>query len=277
MRFSAAFPSILYDIAEENGYSIDSFSDLWGHRISNGERIMFIVGYQFPLNPASSKELCQDKALTCDVLTKAGIPAVEHYFYPRFPSKTEPSPFRDRDFAKKLIEAEGKAVLKDNYGTGGNQVYLIESMQDFDETLQKIHSFSYAAALSPFYEILNEYRFVMLDGEVQLVIRKDRQYTTDENGSRVYATWKHNLGQGAVGSVITDSLWIDALSKTVKDAVRALNMRFCSVDLAVTKAGVKVLEVNGGVMMEHFAKQSEENYQTAKAIYRKAIVRYLEQ
>ena len=265
MRFSAAFPSILYEIAEENGCTIDSFSDLWGHRICSGRKTMFIVGYQFPLNPASSKELCQDKALTFDVLTKAGIPAVEHYFYPAFPSKTEPSPFRDRDFAKKLIETEGRAVLKDNYGTGGNQVYLVESIGD-----------SYAAALSPFCEILNEYRFVMLDEEVQLVIRKDRQYTTDENGSRVYATWKHNLGQGAAGTVITDSLWIEALSKTVKDTVRALNMRFCSVDLVVTKEGVKVLEVNGGVMMEHFAKQSEENYQTAKAIYRKAIVRCLE-
>ena len=276
MRFAAAFPSILYDIAEEEGLVIDSFSDLWGHRITNGKKTMFIVGYQFPMNPASSKELCQDKALTYDVLKNAGIPAAEHWFYPGFPSKTVPSPFKDRDFAKALIERDGKAVLKDNYGTGGNQVYLVESIGEFDAVLQKIHESSYAASLSPFIRILNEYRFVMLNGEVQLVIRKDRKYSVDENGKRVYETWKHNLGQGATGMEITDPVLTETLGKTAKAAAAALGLRFCSVDLIVTDEGVKVLEVNGGVMMEHFASQSPKTYEKAKQIYKKAILSYLE-
>lgn len=277
MRFKAAFPSILYDIAEEAGYGIESFSDLWGHRITDGHRTLFIVGYQFPLNPASSKELCQDKALTYEVLRHAGIPAIEHWFYPAFPSKTEPSPFKDRAFAEALLERDGRAVLKDNYGTGGNRVYLVESMEAFDEMLRSIHATSYAAALSPFTDILNEYRFVMLDKEPQLVIRKERPSEVDENGKKVYTTWKHNLGQGAEGVRVTDRTLIDALLPEVRRTMEALNMRFCSVDLVITKDGPKVLEVNGGVMMEHFAKQSPEDYALAKAIYGRAIRRYFEE
>ncbi len=277
MRFRAAFPSILYDIAEEAGYGIESYSDLWGHRITDGRKTLFIVGYQCPLNPASSKELCQDKALTYEVLRSAGIPAIEHWFYPAFPSKTEPSPFKDRAFAEELLRRDGKAVLKDNYGTGGNQVYLVESMEAFDETLEKIHSTSYAAALSPFTDILNEYRFVMLDKEPQLVIRKERPFTVDERGKKVYTTWKHNLGQGAEGVRITDKTLVDALLPEVLKTMETLNMRFCSVDLVITKDGPKVLEVNGGVMMEHFARQSDEDYELAKAIYSRAIRRYFEE
>lgn len=43
-----------------------------------------------------------------------------------------------------------------------------------------------------------------------------------------------------------------------------------------TEAGWKVLEVNAGVMMEHFASSGENQYITAKAIYRDAILKMFE-
>jgi glutathione synthase/RimK-type ligase-like ATP-grasp enzyme len=51
----------------------------------------------------------------------------------------------------------------------------------------------------------------------------------------------------------------------------ALNANFCSVDIAEVNGKYKVVEVNGGVMMEKFSSQSIENYNIAKSIYASAI------
>ncbi|MBP5294429.1 MAG: hypothetical protein J6Y95_01765, partial [Lachnospiraceae bacterium] len=56
----------------------------------------------------------------------------------------------------------------------------------------------------------------------------------------------------------------------------AMDIRFASVDVVDTDEGLKVLEVNAGVMMEHFAGQDEEDYEIAKSIYRKALIKAFE-
>ena len=48
-------------------------------------------------------------------------------------------------------------------------------------------------------------------------------------------------------------------------------MRFASVDVVETAEGLKVLEINSGVMMENFAGQDEESRSIAKEIYRDAV------
>ena len=62
----------------------------------------------------------------------------------------------------------------------------------------------------------------------------------------------------------------------VKKTAKALGIRFASIDMIKTKEGWKVLEVNAGVMMEHFASSGENQYITAKAIYRDAILKMFE-
>ena len=83
--------------------------------------------------------------------------------------------------------------------------------------------------------------------------------------------WKHNLGQGATALTLSvdelDQEIVDLAHKTAK----ALGIRFASIDMIRTEQGWKVLEVNAGVMMEHFASSGEIQYQTAKEIYRDAI------
>jgi len=51
-----------------------------------------------------------------------------------------------------------------------------------------------------------------------------------------------------------------------------LNIKFASIDIIRTEGKYKILEVNSGVMMEYFAASSSENYETAKKIYREAIL-----
>ena len=266
------FTKLIRTIAEEEGMQITGFSGDWAFRLEKDGKVRFTVGYHFPLNLSSVKELCQDKCLTYEVLTAAGVPAAEHLFFPNPVSVAG----IDRDSAwnraLSILDAGKEVVVKNNYGTGGNQVYRVKTEEELKEIVDLIYQRSYAASLSPFYEIRDEYRVVMLDGEPQLTIRKERESRINEKGEKEYLNWKHNLGQGATGIVVEDPEMLEKLYPIAKAAVKALGVRFCSADIIDTPEGLMILEVNAGVMLEHFAGQSEACFNKAKEIYRAAIL-----
>lgn len=300
------FARLIDIICDEEKIERKSFSDDWSHKLTRNGRTAFITGYQFALNPASSKELAQDKALTYSVLDDAGVPTAVHEFLPSFTEESEKA-FPYQAVYEACIKEAGEVVLKDNYGTGGNKVFRISDPETYVRTLKKIWDASYAASLSPFYDIEEEVRVVILDGEGRLFIKKERQtvigdgsstveelvsiepekkealgiLTSGEKkrvpamGEKVYLNWKHNLGQGATGVVVEDEDLKKELTDIARSAQKALGLRFCSVDIVRVNGKRMVLEVNGGVMMEHFAGQSEACFETAKSIYRDAILRML--
>ena len=266
------FTKLIRTIAEEEGMQITGFSGDWSFRLEKDGKVRYTVGYHFPLNLASVKELCQDKCLTYEVLTAAGVPAAEHLFFPNPASVAG----IDRDAAwnraVSLLREGKEVVVKNNYGTGGNQVYRVKTEEELEETVNTVYQRSYAASLSPFYEIREEYRVVMLDGEPRLTIRKERESRINEKGEKEYLNWKHNLGQGATGIVVEDPAILKKLYPIAKAAVEALGIRFCSADIIDTPEGLMVLEINAGVMLEHFSGQSPECFAKAKEIYRAAIL-----
>ena len=71
------FGKLIRTIAEEEGMKVTGFSGDWAFRLEKDGKVRFTVGYHFPLNTSAVKELCQDKCLTYDVLTAAGVPAAE--------------------------------------------------------------------------------------------------------------------------------------------------------------------------------------------------------
>jgi len=297
------FVRLLYDICGEEGILIESYSYNWAHRLTRNGVVKYVVGYQFPLNNAASKELCQDKALTYGILSDAGVPAVPHIFLPSRGSYSGMDREDFRGIAGSMLKTDGKVVVKDNSGTGGNKVYLVKSIPEFDEALDQIFLGAYGAALSPFLNIEEEYRVTMLGEEPLLTIRKQRAYVTGdgtstlrelaekneknqrylnkmaeeqlgsvpEEGQRVYLTWKHNLGQGGVGVMEEDPEILAAVHPIAKAAVRTLGTGFVSVDVVRAAGKYQVLEVNGGVMMEHPSGQDEECYRKAKYAYTRAI------
>ncbi len=266
------FLKIIREIADGEKLECGIFSDGWGIRLSNGEKTGFIVGYQFPLNNAAAKELCQDKCLTYEAMLDAGIPAVPHFFLSWID-------YRDRNETaalsalKAYLASDHVAVVKNNYGTGGHQVYRVTEEAEADEAFENIFSKVYGASVSPFVDIFEEYRVVMLDGRARLTIRKERE-SEIVDGKKVYKTWKHNLGQGATGVPVTDPSLKQRLHRLAKRAAAAANVRFASVDLVDTADGLKVLEINGGVMLEHYASQSSAGYDQVKALYKAAILHY---
>lgn len=273
MAYRSNFGKIIREVAQELNIETEVYSNDWCYRLTKGDKVQYIVGYHFPLNLSASKELCQDKALTYSALKSAGIPAVPHLFLPNFHAGVGESREELTPQMQKWIDETGYTVVKDNYGTGGNQVYRTQSLSELDEILPTIYTKSYAACVCPFMHIIEEYRVTMLDDEPQQVIRKERQSTINENGEKVYLNWKHNLGQGATGILVEDKKELKKLYPIAIQVMKVMNLRFASVDIVKTTEGYFVLEVNAGVMMEHFAGQNEECYQKAKAIYRKAILK----
>jgi glutathione synthase/RimK-type ligase-like ATP-grasp enzyme len=54
-------------------------------------------------------------------------------------------------------------------------------------------------------------------------------------------------------------------------ATKIVDINLCSVDIALVNNKFKVVEINGGIMMEGFSKTSKKNYDKAVGIYEKIV------
>lgn len=300
------FVRMIQEICRENGISLWSFGGDWGFLLEKNGRRGRILGYQFGLNAAVSKDICTDKSIASEMMAQDGIPCVEHicFMAPHMFGYVGGS--GNWRGLMQLLERYQVIVCKDNTGTGGNQVYLVRDQKELELAADAVFQRADAMAVSPYYRIQEEYRVVLLDQEVQIVFRKIRRHLTGDGTSTVrclYAqnlldggssaripeedldrvlkegenyvlNWKHNLGQGADADVIEerDAEEICALAKR---AAACLDIRFASVDVVMTEEGLKVMEVNAGVMMENLAGINGEYYKKAKSIYERAIFKML--
>lgn len=105
-------------------------------------------------------------------------------------------------------------------------------------------------------------------------------------GVSVVLHWKHNLGggalplvhyvHGALGSTVPAVTHpaTPELCELALRAARALDLRFGAVDIVAVHGAeprLRVLEINGGVMVESFARMSTGHRRLAKAIYALAL------
>lgn len=304
---------ILNEICAEEGIRLSSYSSDWAFRLERDGKKAFIFGYQFGLNPSSVERACSDKNIASEVLREAGVPCVFHkcYMTPQMQSWIGVQG-NWKDLLNEL-ERYGTLVCKDNYGTGGTQVYLVRNARELEAAAAQIFAVSQAMAVCPYEKILAEYRLVMLDGEIRLAFSKERPALVGDGkrtvgelfgafvagggisggadkiavpkeaelhripaqGELFLLNWKHNLGQGAHARRLRGEELDPEVIRLARAVYEALCIRFASVDVICCKDGWKVLEVNSGVMMEHFAGTSREYYETAKAIYRDAILKML--
>lgn len=93
--------------------------------------------------------------------------------------------------------------------------------------------------------------------------------------------WRHNLGQGAVAEVLigpdaefghnSNDVILHKAGAIALHAASTLGLGFGSVDVLLTEDGPRVLEVNGGVMMEFLSRGIPGGEHIAAAIYEKAL------
>lgn len=302
---------MIREICAEEGIGCRAFSYDWILLLEKGGQKRRILGYKFELNPDAPSRICEDKAAASELLLDAGVPAVPHHF---FLSPANLSYIGQQGNWKRLmglLQQHGRLVCKDNFGTGGNQVFLVTSQGELEKAAAKIFAHSYGMAVSPYMEIQKEYRVILLDGQVKLMFSKhipcligDGRSTVRQllvsymqqhevllcpewgeqmlasvpaRGEVVKLHWKYNLGQGATATLVEDDRLAERLRPLALAAANAIGIRFASVDIVDTPQGLLVLELNSGVMTEHFSRVSEEYYQMAKAVYREAVQRMFAQ
>jgi glutathione synthase/RimK-type ligase-like ATP-grasp enzyme len=282
------YPRILVEAIEhycaKRGIALDIRADGWLLVLDHPARRHLIFGYDLGLNSAVAHRIASDKAATAEVLMLAGLPAVPHRFFmaPKLGGRQEP---HWPAMLELLETCPDGLVVKPNEGTSGRLVMLVSSRTELEHAVSTIFASNTNVAISPFLEIDEEARVVLLDDDPLAVYRKDRPVARGDGEHRlrelVTATlppprhadvlrrfdasaldaivpageihlldWRHNLDLGATAVLLDDGAARDACVRLAAAAARAIGIRFASIDVVRADGQWRVLEINSGVVME---------------------------
>ena len=288
---------MIKQIAIEDDIKIVGSRDGWIFRLTKNNMNKHIIGHRFELNSKGVNALCDHKSSASEILQKNNVEVVEHISFPSPVNNEDLSQYEYLDKMKQYLSLHKKIVIKPNDGSMGYNVERVNTEKELEEAIIKISKMTKEIALSPYYEIKNEYRVIILDDEIKLVYLKEvpsiigngkdsiRKLIDDniqvddnldidyvpKNNELVILNWKHNSTYGSSGKIIDDPKIINKLTKLSIKTSEALDLVFASIDIVEVDNKYMVLEINAGVMMEHFSSLSEENYKKAKEIYNDAI------
>lgn len=305
------FVTLLREIATEQGYTFTSFSQDWILQFEKAGQVRRTFGFNFELNSATAYMLAGDKAAVAAVLQHQNIPHIEHRFFLN-PSRSTYIP-EGGHWPAILAYAQEQnynLVAKPNEGTGGLGVVRVKNQAQLEKAVLSVFQKGQSLSLSPYYDIQNEYRLIMLDSECQLAYAKQRPQVSGDGASSLRTLidrqllaggitqaqavealeqhqsqldhvlpagepliigWKHNLGAGSAPQLLQPSPLLQQLQTLALAAQQAVNIRFASIDIVEIDGSLRVLEVNSGIMMEHFIRHQPANRATAKAIYARAL------
>ncbi len=246
-------PKMVATYCERAGLQFRTFSDNWVLRLTKEETIKWVVGYHFDLNSSAAGEVAQDKVATYAALDGVGIEAIPHYLVRSLPHEL----IHTHELHRALDGVP--VVAKPLQGTAGREVIRFDSV---NEALTMMKSSGEPAwALSPHYDLKAEYRLIMLDGEVMLAYEKTE--AAERDGLRLF-----NLSLGAVPIDIENNGLLEELSMIARQVMRTMSLRLAAVDIVrLADGSLKVLEVNDGISMEHYAHRSADHHARAMQVY----------
>lgn len=220
-----------------------------------------------------------------------------------------------RGILQAFDDFSGDVVVKANEGTSGNDVHRVRDTAELERVVHLLLQSCRSIAVSPFIPLASEKRFVLLDGEIQLAYAKDRptvqgdgvrsvrelaatamkpetaegfgEWLADQSedalnrvpdaSETLTVGWRHNLGHGGRADLIDpENQDHVATSRLARAAAHAVGLHFGSVDVAEPIDGDPlIMEVNAGVMLEHYGRGSVERRDQAISIYRSALAKAL--
>lgn len=246
-------PRFVRQAAERRGIDYQAFSADWVLRLEKSEITRWVVGYKFDLNSAAASELAQDKVAMHIILKEAGIPSVQHVLVRSRPDEPLDLPRLQTIFGNLPV------VLKPLGGTGGRRISKLSSVQLLPQQLASDSETAWA--VSPYLELHAEYRVIVLQGKALAVYEKAEP--AKRAGMRFF-----NLGMGARAVDITTSQTLGTLRDVALKVCRESGLQLAAVDIVRTAAGeLLVLEVNDGLMMENYARQSGAHRARAADVY----------
>lgn len=299
------FIEIINQVCKELNIQVNWVSKDYVAILKKDNQCKFITGYKFSNNDHAIGNILDDKFATCDVLNNFNIPVCEHKIF--YNNKNQNDYAKDCNSYENLVEYFEKnnksIVVKSNSGTCGNNVYRVNNIDELSKIYQKFeNNYSYVAC--PYYNIITEYRAIVVNGKVMLLYGKvkpvvfgdgkscirelllkfnpkffksidlsDEKYNVILQQNEYYEyNWKFNLSQGANITLEIDKDVKDKILEIVSDVTSKLNIKFASIDTILTSDGnIRILEINSGVMMKNFIELYSDGENIAKNIYKEAI------
>lgn len=224
----------------DHGIAVDVRPGGWLIAMRRGDVRRFAFGYDIGLNSAIAHRLANDKSATAEALALAGVPCVPHHLFlnPKLGVHVAGSGGREAMLALLAQHPQG-VVVKPNEGTSGRSVFRVTTEAELDRAIAEVFSMSAGLVISPYVQIEEEVRVVLLDDVPLVVYSKQRG-----------PDWRHNLDAGAKPVLLADGEVRTACVKLAIDAASAIGIAFASIDLVRVDGAWKVLEINSGVMME---------------------------
>ncbi len=219
-------------------------ADGWLVAMGAGPQRRFAFGYDIGLNSAIAHRLANDKSATSEVLALSDVPCIPHQLFlnPNLGARVVGPGWRDAMRALLAQNPQG-VVVKPNEGTAGRSVFRATTEKELEHAIGEVFAMSLGLVISPYVEIEEEVRVILLDGSPLVVYSKQR-------GS----DWRHNLDLGARPLLLDGGEIHAACARMAADAARAIGIRFASIDLVRVDGAWRVLEINSGVMMETLGK-----------------------
>src|SRR5215475_14901501 len=157
------------------GIAVEVRSDGWLIVMQRGLQRRLALGYDLGLNSAVAHRIANDKAATSEVLTLAGLASVPHALFlnPRLHTHLPPAGSWETMLAL-LARHPAGIVVKPNEGTSGRLVFLVTSKPKLELAVQRIFETHATLTISPYLDIAQEIRVVLLDETPLVVYGKNR-------------------------------------------------------------------------------------------------------
>ena len=285
------------EICTEENIAIESLSQGYVLRLTKGTTRRTIYGPYWAINSAASDRIACDKCGCYVLLKDSGVPAIPHFLLSH-PVKrfgwTGDSGIWSQ--AIKLFNAYKTVVAKPNQGSNGNGVQLCENINQLEAAVHSLFAAGADVAISPFYNIKNEYRVFYLNGQCHFAYGK-----TKNPGD-----WRHNLSQGATAFELGagphyeesscaasrrkrkralpavaaglgaephyNKTRLSQLKILASQAAAAIDINFATVDVAEFENGeIAIMEINAGVQAKQLLEQLPHLRPIIKDIYATAI------
>ena len=236
-----------------HGIACEVKSQGWLIVMARDGKRRFALGYDLGLNSAISHRIASDKAATSDILAMSGIPCIVHTQFSN-PVLADYAPASGlREAMLDLLRSRPQGiVVKPNEGTSGRLVFKVTNEAELDEAARDIFALHLSLAISPYVEIAQEVRVVLIDDVPLAVYEKQRG-----------ADWRHNLDLGARPLLLPPGATRDTCVALAISAAQAIGIRFASIDVVRAANKWKVLEINSGVMMETLGRHHPEEVTAA--------------
>jgi glutathione synthase/RimK-type ligase-like ATP-grasp enzyme len=277
-----------------HGIAIEIRSQGWLIVMRRGPRRHFAFGYDVGLNSAMAHRIANDKAATAEVLEISGVPCVPHTLFLSPELNEYIAATGSWEAMLRLLQQHPAGiVVKPNEGTTGRSVFLVSSRPRLELAVNRIFSSSLSLAISPYVDIEDEVRVVLVDDLPLVVYSKNRPSITGDGkhsllelalaatpaeqrstvlpgivgdfdkddldailplGQRRVLNWRHNLDSGARPVLLEQGETRQACVEIAIKAAQAIEMRFGSFDVVRVDGRWQILEVNSGVMMEALSR-----------------------